>query len=198
MTSGTLDLRRGTTIFSLKNGTPAVFSSSILAADNPAAAGFFSGSNIILFALLALLIFMMLNRQKKTKAAAQKRRSQLAPGVEMMTNFGLFGKVISIDEEENKIVLEISPGTTATVHRQTVAKIIEPEDAADAGGATAAAPEATATGGAASATSHQAAPHDAVPNDASSLTVGLEKRPAEPETAAETLERLQKENNKDN
>lgn len=148
--------------------------SSILAAETPAPTGLFSGANIVLFALFAVLIFMMLRKQKKAKAAAQERRSQLAPGVEMMTNFGLFGKVISIDEEENKIVLEISPGTTATVHRQTVAKIIEPSEV-----------DATV-------------PNATVPNDASSLALGLEKRPHESKTAEESLERLKKENNKDN
>lgn len=158
--------------------------SSILAAESPAPAGLFSGANIVLFALFAVLIFTMLRKQKKTKAAAEERRSQLAPGVEMMTNFGLFGKVISIDEEENKIVLEISPGTTATIHRQTVAKIITPETA------DATVPDA--------AVSESSVSTPSVPNDASSLTLGLDKRPEETETAAESLERLNKENNKDN
>jgi preprotein translocase subunit YajC len=112
---------------------------------------------------------MMIRKQKKTKAAAEEQRSKLAPGVEMMTNFGLFGKVLSIDEEENKIVLEISPGTTATVHRQTVAKIIAPQ-------------EVQAT----------------VPNDASSLTVSLDKQDTAGESVDESLERLKNENNKDN
>ena len=93
----------------------------------------------------------------------------MAPGVEMMTNFGLFGKVLAIDEDENKILLEISPGTTATVHRQTVAKIIEPQ-------------EADVT----------------VPEDASSLTLGLDKPEASTESADETLRRLNDEKNKDN
>ncbi len=126
--------------------------------------------NLLLFAMFGLLIFMMLRKQKKAKAAQLEQRAKLAPGVEMMTNFGLFGKVISIDEDENKIVLEISPGITATVHRQTVAKIIAPEEESEA----------------------------VVPDDASSLTLGLEKRGTEGESAEESLERLKNENNKDN
>lgn len=141
--------------------------SSILAADPAAQAGLLSPMNLLLFAMFALLIFMMVRKQKKTKAAAEEQRAKLAPGVEMMTNFGLFGKVISIDEAENKIVLEISPGTTATVHRQTVAKIIASE-------------EVTAV----------------VPDDASSLTLG--KNEQAEETPEESIERLNKENNKDN
>lgn len=129
-----------------------------------------SPMNLLLFAMFGLLIFMMVRKQKKAKAAQQEQRSKLAPGVEMMTNFGLFGKVLSIDEDENKIVLEISPGVTATVHRQTVAKIIEPKEDEEA----------------------------IVPDDASSLTIGLEKRGTEGESVEESLERLKNENNKDN
>ena len=36
-----------------------------------------------------------------------------------MTNFGVFGTILSIDEEENQVLLETSPGTVLTVHRQT-------------------------------------------------------------------------------
>lgn len=123
---------------------------------------------LLLFAMFAVLIFMMIRKQRKTKAAQEERRSKLAPGVEIMTNFGLFGKVLAIEEEENKLLLEISPGVTATVHRQTVAKIMDPTDV-DA----------------------------VVPEDASSLTLGLDK-PGTAESTEETLRRLNNENNKDN
>ena len=43
-----------------------------------------------------------------------------------MTSFGLFGRIVSIDDAENKVVLELSPGHLATVHRQAVTKIVEP------------------------------------------------------------------------
>lgn len=167
MTSGTFDVPA--TVCHPKNGTPAVSFSSILAADTAAPAGIFSGANILLFAMFGLLIFMMLRKQKKTKAAAEEKRSKLAPGVEIMTNFGLFGKVLSIDTDENKIVMEISPGTTATVHSQTVAKIVEPTDE-------------TAV----------------VPDDASSLVLDLDKKPQAAESVEDSLERLKNENNKDN
>ncbi|WP_306300008.1 preprotein translocase subunit YajC [Arthrobacter sp. BF1] len=126
--------------------------------------------SILLFVMFGLLIFMMMRKQKKAKAAAAEKRSKLAPGVEIMTNFGLFGKVLSIDTEENKILMEISPGTTATVHSQTVAKIIEPADEVEA----------------------------IVPDDASSLTLNLDKTPDAPESVEDSLERLKNENNKDN
>ncbi|WP_348770044.1 preprotein translocase subunit YajC [Arthrobacter sp. E3] len=143
--------------------------SSILAADATPQAGFLSPMNLLLFAMFAVLIFMMIRKQKKSKAVQEERRSKLAPGVEIMTNFGLFGKVLAIDEDENKILMEISPGTTATVHKQTVAKVIEPTEL-DA----------------------------VVPEDASSLTLGLDKPEPSAETTEETLRRLNNEHNKDN
>lgn len=79
---------------------------------------------LILILAFAFLIFMMFRGRKKAQKQQQELRSQLAPGSEVMTNFGLFGTVVSIDSEENKVVLEISPGTTATVHSQAVAKVV--------------------------------------------------------------------------
>ena len=43
-----------------------------------------------------------------------------------MTNFGVFGTILSIDEDENQVLLETSPGTVLTVHRQTIARVVEP------------------------------------------------------------------------
>ncbi|PYI67445.1 preprotein translocase subunit YajC [Arthrobacter livingstonensis] len=154
------------------NGTFAVTLSSILAADQAAPAGGFNPMNLVLFALFALLIIMMIRKQRKTKAAAQEKQSKLSPGVDIMTNFGLFGHVKAVDTENNKIELEISPGVVVTVHSQTVAKIIDPADASLSG--------------------------DSVPDDVSSLTLGLEKRDDSKESAEETLARLNQENNKDN
>lgn len=146
--------------------------SSVLAADQTAPAG--GGiMNYVLFALFAILIIMMFRRSRKTKAAAEEKKSKLAPGVSVMTNFGLFGKVVTIDSAENKIGLEISPGVVVTVHSQTVAKIIEPE-------ADVVAPETAV-----------------VPDDASSLTPDLTKEAPLGETAEETLARLNKDTNKD-
>jgi preprotein translocase subunit YajC len=81
---------------------------------------------ILLFLMLGVFIFMMFRRNKKTQQQQAQLQSQFAPGVEVMTSFGLFGRIVSIDEAENKVVLELSPGNLATVHRQAVTKIVEP------------------------------------------------------------------------
>ena len=81
---------------------------------------------ILLLAVFAFFIFTMFRRNKKTQQQQREMQSKFAPGVEVMTSFGLYGTIVSIDDAENKVVLELSPGNQATVHRQAVTKVVEP------------------------------------------------------------------------
>ncbi|RAM35788.1 preprotein translocase subunit YajC [Arthrobacter globiformis] len=128
---------------------------------------------ILLFVMLGVFIFMMFRRNKKTQQQQAKLQSEFAPGIEVMTSFGLFGRIVSIDDVENKVVLELSPGNLATVHRQAVTKIVEP-----------------------------AAETHTVPDDASALTAEDSLTPeaktgTADETPDETLKRLNDEGKKD-
>lgn len=134
---------------------------------------------ILLFVMLGVFVFMMFRRNKKTQQQQAELQSKFGTGVEVMTSFGLFGRIVEIDEAENKVVLELSPGNLATVHRQSVTKIVEPVAEA----ATAEPVEAE---------------HTVVPNDASSLTTrDAEPAAADIETPDETLKRLNDEGKKD-
>lgn len=105
---------------------------TLLADTAPAASsGGFDPISILLPVLLILFIFMMFRKQKKAKQQQQTTRSQIVPGTEVMTSFGLFGTVLSVDQDENKAVIEISPGNTATVHLQTLTKVISGQETAD-------------------------------------------------------------------
>ncbi|MGB9035088.1 MAG: preprotein translocase subunit YajC [Paeniglutamicibacter sp.] len=131
----------------------------------------FDPTMLIMLAAFGLLIFMMMRGRKKAAKAQEEIRSNLAVGAEVMTQFGLFGTIASIDTDENKIVLEVSPGSFVTVHSQVVAKVVASEEA----GASV-----------------------EVPNDASSLTSAsvesAEEAPgSENETPEETLRRLNNE-----
>ena len=86
----------------------------------------FDPFTIIMLAVLAVLIFFMFRNSRKRKADAEQLQSKVQPGAKVMTNFGVFGTILSIDEEENQVLLETSPGTVLTVHRQTVAHVVEP------------------------------------------------------------------------
>jgi preprotein translocase subunit YajC len=135
--------------------------------------------SILLFLMLGVFIFMMFRRNKKAQQQQAELQSKFGPGVEVMTSFGLFGRIVDMDEAENKVTLELSPGNHATVHRQAVTKIVEP----------AAVPAAEAP---------------VVPNDASALAGPNDSAAAEagsaapaPETPDETLKRLNDEGKKD-
>ncbi|MEA5455377.1 preprotein translocase subunit YajC [Sinomonas sp. JGH33] len=85
----------------------------------------FDPITILLLVVFAFFIFTMFRRNKKTQAQQAEMRSKFVPGVEVMTSFGLFGRIVSVDENENKVVLELSPGATATVHKQAISKVVE-------------------------------------------------------------------------
>lgn len=92
----------------------------------------FDPLTLIMLAVLAVLIFFMFRNSRKRQAEAKELQSKVQPGAEVMTNFGVFGTILSIDEAENRVELETSPGTVLTVHRQTIARVVEPAEGAEA------------------------------------------------------------------
>ncbi|MGV0109737.1 MULTISPECIES: preprotein translocase subunit YajC [unclassified Arthrobacter] len=86
--------------------------------------------SLLLPLALAFLIFTMFRRQRKSQQQVKEMRTQMEPGTEVMTQFGLFGTIVSIDQENNKAVLELSPGTFATVHTQALSKVVQQESVA--------------------------------------------------------------------
>jgi len=87
----------------------------------------FDPLNIVLIAVFVLLIFFMFRNSRKNKAKQEELRTQIVPGAEVMTNFGLFGTLVSIDEFTNVAELEVNPGNIVRVHRQTIAKVVTDE-----------------------------------------------------------------------
>lgn len=83
----------------------------------------------IMLAVMALLIFFMFRNGQKRKKDLATMQEKVVPGAEVMTNGGIFGTILSIDEDENKVLLETSPGTVLTVHRQIIARVVEDTDA---------------------------------------------------------------------
>jgi len=92
----------------------------------------FDPFTIIMLVILAVLIFFMFRNSRKRQADARELQSKVVPGATVMTNFGMFGTIRSIDEDENKVELEVAPGTVITVHRQVVARVVEETQGTDA------------------------------------------------------------------
>lgn len=84
-----------------------------------------------LVVLLGVMIFFMFRNGRKRQRDALELQQKMVPGVEIMTSHGIFGRIISIDEEKNEAIIETTPGTQLRVHRQTISKVVEPEGALD-------------------------------------------------------------------
>ncbi|MGO3885775.1 MAG: preprotein translocase subunit YajC [Mycetocola sp.] len=84
-----------------------------------------------MLAILAVLIFFMFRNGQKRKRDLAALRATIVPGATVMTNFGLFGTVESINEEENRTQLEIAPGVVVGVHSQAIARVVDEQVPAD-------------------------------------------------------------------
>ncbi len=98
----------------------------------------------IMLAVLAVLVIFMFRNSRKRQRAQAELREKIVPGVEVMTNFGMYGTLLSLDAENNVAMIETSPGTLVKVHSQTISRVIEPT-AAEAEPVASAADEPTVT-----------------------------------------------------
>ena len=82
---------------------------------------------ILMLAVLAVLIFFMFRNSRKRQRTAAELQNQMVEGAEVMTNFGVYGKILEINEADNMVLLETTPGTVLRLHRQTLARVVTPE-----------------------------------------------------------------------
>jgi preprotein translocase subunit YajC len=85
-------------------------------------------TTIIMVLLLVVLVFFMFRNKRKRDSQQAELQRKMVPGVEVMLTFGLYGTVVSIDEESNVAEVEVSPGTIVKVHRQTLGRVVDPVD----------------------------------------------------------------------
>jgi preprotein translocase subunit YajC len=80
---------------------------------------------------LAVFVFFQFRSSRKRQKEAAERQKLIVPGVEVMTNYGLFGTITAMDDENNFAFLEVSPGTVIKVHKSTILKaaddVVTPE-----------------------------------------------------------------------
>lgn len=80
---------------------------------------------------VVLVVFMFLSSRRRRREQ-DTMRSKIVPGAEVMTGQGIFGTLVSVDEDKNEAVIETTPGVKIRVHSQSIAKVVEDEPVADA------------------------------------------------------------------
>lgn len=83
---------------------------------------------LLLGVVLVVMIIFMFRNSRKRRRDQEELGTKMVPGAEIMTSTGIFGTLVSIDEEHNQAVIEISPGVELRVHRQTLSKVVDPAE----------------------------------------------------------------------
>lgn len=84
--------------------------------------------SLLMFGLIAVLIFFMFRNGKKRQKAAQELQTGLRPGAEVMLQSGIYGTLLEMDEEENRVTIQ-SGSSSLVVHRNAISQIVTPVDA---------------------------------------------------------------------
>lgn len=92
-----------------------------LAADSGGGAGSFMPILMIVL-LFGVMYFMMIRPQQKRRREAEQMQATLGPGAEVVTIGGLYGQVVSVDDET--VTLEVAPGVHNRYARQAVARVV--------------------------------------------------------------------------
>jgi preprotein translocase subunit YajC len=95
----------------------------------------FDPTLILIAVALAVFVFFQFRSSRKRAKETAARQAAIGVGVEIMTNYGLYGTILSIDEDTNVALIETTPGTVLKIHRQTILKVADyaqPETDAEA------------------------------------------------------------------
>ena len=77
---------------------------------------------IMMVVIFAIMWLFMIRPQQKKQKELQNYRNQITVGTEIITAGGIYGKVTSIDETNNILIVEVSKGVTIRVDRNSVFK----------------------------------------------------------------------------
>lgn len=84
-----------------------------------------------MIAALGLLVVFMVRNSRKQRQTQLELQEKLVPGAEIMTSFGLYAELVSIDEDTNIAVIDAGKGTLLRVHRQTLTRVVEDDAPAE-------------------------------------------------------------------
>lgn len=82
-------------------------------------------TTLALIGIAGVLIVFMFTSSRRRKRDAEAMRERIVPGAEVMTSQGIYGTLISIDQDKLEAIVETTPGTKLRVHSQTIAKVVD-------------------------------------------------------------------------
>lgn len=81
-------------------------------------------SIFLIVIIVAFAAFMFYSSRKRKKQQAEIA-DKMVPGARVMLSFGLYGTLLSVNDEKVTADVEIAPGTVVTVHRQTLSRVVD-------------------------------------------------------------------------
>lgn len=75
--------------------------------------------------LIAIFYFLLIRPQQKQRRQMAEMQRELAVGSKVMTTAGLIATVAAINEEDDQVELEVSPGVTNVYVRRAIARVID-------------------------------------------------------------------------
>ncbi|MEN0104221.1 preprotein translocase subunit YajC [Curtobacterium sp. RRHDQ66] len=83
------------------------------------------GQEVILIVIVVAFAAFMFYNSRKRKKQQSELATKMVPGARVMLSFGLYGTLLSVDDEKVTADVEIAPGTIVTVHRQTLSRVVD-------------------------------------------------------------------------
>jgi len=80
----------------------------------------------VIVAIFALLWLFVIRPQKRRQLQQQQQLQNVAAGDEILTAGGLYGTVRAV--EDDRLTLEVAPGTNVRIARRAVAAILTPDE----------------------------------------------------------------------
>jgi preprotein translocase subunit YajC len=77
---------------------------------------------LMIILLFGVMYFMMIRPQQRRRRDAVQMQSTLGAGDEIVTIGGLYGTVVSVDDET--VTLEVSPGVRTRYARGAIARVV--------------------------------------------------------------------------
>ena len=107
----------------------------LLAQDGSTSGGSSLLSFLPIILIIAAMYFLLIRPQNKRRREAMEMQSKIGPGDEIQTVGGLYGTIVSTDDES--VTLEAAPGVQLRFARSAVGKVLtsmqtdEPDDQLD-------------------------------------------------------------------